>query len=139
MSSGNSRRRQANIAWLSASTVFVTMAATAYRSGALRAGNGMQPPWQAVAGFVLVAVAVVRWYFLSSMDPDGRVPLRRRLAALPLTGCLAAALSALLGAKAVYVAATFGMDARNGWRIAETLLFAALAIVAWRRWKRRRS
>jgi hypothetical protein len=139
MPSGNSRRWQANVAWLYASAGLVAMAANAYRSGALRAGNGMQPPWQAVAGFVLVAVAAVRWYFLSLLDPDGRVPLRRRLAALPLAGCLAAVLSVLLGAKAVYVAAAFGMDARNGWRIAEMLLLAALAIVAWRRWKRRRS
>ena len=138
MPSGNSRRSQANVAWLSASTVFVTMTAVAYRSGALRAGNGMQPRWEAVSGFVLVAVAVVRWYFLSSMDPEGRVPLRTRLAALPLAGCFAAALSVLLGGKAAYVAARWGMDARNGWRIAEALLFAALAIVAWRRWKRRR-
>ena len=76
-------------------------------------------------------------FFLT--EPDGRVPLRRRLAALPLAGCLAAVLSVLLGARAVYVAAAFGMDARNGWRIAEMLLLAALAIVAWRRWKRRRS
>ena len=77
MPSGNSRRRQANVAWPSASTV--------------------------------------------------------------LAGCLAAALSVLLDAKAVYVAATFGMDARKDWRIAGTLPFAALSIVAWRRWKRRRS
>jgi hypothetical protein len=139
MATGKSRRRQADAAWLSASAVFVAMAAMGYRSGALRGGNGMQPPWEAVAGFVLVAVAAVRWHFLSSLDPDGRVPLRRRFAALPLAGGLAAVLSVLLGAKAVYVAATFGMDARNGWRIAEAFLFAALAIVAWRRWKRRRA
>jgi hypothetical protein len=97
-----------------------------------------QPPWEALAGFVLVAVAAVRWYFLSSIDPDGRMPLRARLAALPLTGFFAAALSVLLGGKVSYVAATAGMDARNGWRIAEAALFAGLAIVAWRRWKRHR-
>jgi hypothetical protein len=135
----NPRRGQANVASLSASAVFVAMAAIAYRSGALRAANGQQPPWEAVAGFALAAVAAVRWFFLSLLDPEGRVPLRTRLAAMPLAGCVAAALSVLLGGKAVYVAATAGMDARNGWRIAEAAVFAALAIVAWRRWRRHRA
>ena len=89
-----------------------------------------------------IGVAVLRRYFLGSLDPEGTPPLRKRLAGglVPVGGCLAAALSFLLAIKAVYMmTATAGIDARNGWRIAEAVLFAVLAMLAWRRWKQRRA
>jgi hypothetical protein len=59
----------------------------------MRDANGRRPPWQALAIFGVVAAAALRRYFISTMDPDGKPPLRARIAAhaLPVAACFAAA------------------------------------------------
>ena len=143
MTPSDPRRTKANVAWLSGSAAFVAMLAYgAYGSDALRDANGQQPPWPALAVVAFIGMVALRRYFLGPLDPEGTPPLRKQLVAglVPVGGCLAAALSFLLAIKAVYVmTATAGIDARNGWRIAEAVLFAVLAMFAWRRWKQRRA
>lgn len=143
MTLGDPRRTKANLAWLYGSAAFVAMLAYgAYGSDALRDANGQQPPWPALAIMAFIGVVALRRYFLGPLDPEGTPPLRKRLAAglVPVGGCLAAVLAILLAAKAVYMTmATARIDALNGWRIAEAIVFAMLALAAWRRWKRRRA
>jgi hypothetical protein len=143
MTPGDPRRTKANVAWLSGSVAFVAMLAYgAYGADALRDANGQQPPWQALAVMAFIGVVALRRYFLGPLDPEGTPRLRTRIAAgaLPVAACIAGALSILLAAKAAYMTmATARIDAVNGWRIAEAIVFAVLALAAWRRWKRRRA